>query len=158
MKKLKLPIIILCTFTIGFLLGAAAIHRPIPGAPVELPPPRKPWIPKDITGLIGSAGIRMLAGNLEMIPTVILETDTTFALSVSSSKTRPHFVIVPKKDIADTSTITAGDSPYLMDIFLTARQIIEKEGLHDYRIYTNGPGLQTVGYLHFHLVGKRPSH
>ena len=106
-------------------------------------------------GLMGSVGIRTLAGHLKMVPFVVLETDRTFAMTVSATKTEVHYVLVPKKDIRDISEISAEDEPYLIDIFLTARQLVEKQGLHDYRIYTNGPGLQKVSYLHFHLVGKR---
>jgi diadenosine tetraphosphate (Ap4A) HIT family hydrolase len=65
---------------------------------------------------------------------------------------------VPKKDIRDISQVSAEDKLYLTDVFLVARQLVEKEGLRDYRIYTNGAGRQSVSYLHFHLVGERESH
>ena len=155
MNKFKFIAAIVFSVAGGFLLGAASIHRPIPNAPVELPPARKPWDPKDVMGLIGSLGIRALAGRLETLPLVALETDRTFALAVSTGKTKVHYVLVPKKDIRDIDEIAPGDEPYLTDVFLTARQLVEKEGLYNYRIYTNGPGRQSVGYLHFHLVGER---
>jgi histidine triad (HIT) family protein len=155
MKKFTFITAILFSLGAGFVLGAASIHRSIPNAPVELPPAREPWNPKDFMGIIGSLGIRALAGHLEKVPLVVLETDRTFALTVSRSKKRVHYVIVPKKDIRDIGEISPGDEPYLMDVFFTARQLVDKEGLYDYRIYTNGPGRQTVGYLHFHLLGDR---
>jgi diadenosine tetraphosphate (Ap4A) HIT family hydrolase len=155
MNKFKLIAAILVAFSGGFLFGAASIHRPIPNAPLELPPVRKPWNPKDIMGLLASVGIRTLSGHLETAPLVVLETDKTFAISVSRSKTTAHYVLVPKKDIHDIGKISIEDESYLTDVFLTARQLVEKEGLHNYRIYTNGPGLQSVSYLHFHLIGKR---
>jgi histidine triad (HIT) family protein len=155
MNKLKFIVAIVISLAGGFLLGAVSIHRPILNAPLELPPARNPWNAKDVMGLMGSVGIRTLAGHLKMVPFVVLETDRTFAMTVSATKTEVHYVLVPKKDIRDISEISAEDEPYLIDIFLTARQLVEKQGLHDYRIYTNGPGLQKVSYLHFHLVGKR---
>ena len=155
MNKLKFIVAIVISLAGGFLFGAASIHRPILNAPLELPPARNPWNAKDVMGLMGSVGIRTLAGHLKMVPFVVLETDRTFAMTVSATKTEVHYVLVPKKDIRDISEISAEDEPYLIDIFLTARQLVEKQGLHDYRIYTNGPGLQKVSYLHFHLVGKR---
>ena len=155
MNKLKFIAAIVFSLAGGFFFGAASIHRPILNAPLELPPARKPWNPKDVMGLIGSVGIRTLAGHLEMVPFVVLETDRTFAITVSAAKTEAHYVLVPKKDIRDISEISAEDAPYLINVFLTARQLVEKQGLHDYQIYANGPGLQSVGYLHFHLVGKR---
>ena len=146
---------IMVTFAVGFLLGAAAIHRPIPHAPLELPPARKPWSPTDVLGLIGSVGIRNFAGHLEGIPSVVAETDRTFALSIPDPRYRVHYVLVPKKDIHDAGQISAEDEPYLTDLFLVARHLAEKEGLKSYRLYTNAGDLQTVGYLHFHLVGRR---
>ena len=139
----------------GFLLGAAAIHRPIGDQPWQPPPLRKPWVPADAAGLVGSAGIRALAGHLTLLPKVILETDKSFGLEVSGPKTHAHYVIVPKKDIRDSGRITQDDGSYLTDIFLTARVLVERENLRAYRIYTTGAGLQSVGYLHFHLVGRR---
>jgi len=156
MRKFGLIAAIAFSLAAGFLFGAASIHRPIPNAPLELPPARKPWNPKDAMGLIASVGIRTLAGHLQTIPFVVLETDRTFAVTVSG--TRAHYVLVPKKDIRDISQVSAEDELYLTDVFLVARQLVEKEGLRDYRIYTNGAGRQSVGYLHFHLVGERESH
>jgi len=153
--KGRIAAAILVSLAAGFLLGAAAIHRPIPHAPVELPPARKPWSPTDVLGLIGSIGIRGLAGHLESLPSVVAETDRTFALSIPDRRYEVHYVIVPKKDIRDAGQISAEDQPYLTDLFLVARHLAEKERLKGYRLYTNGGDLQTVGYLHFHLVGRR---
>jgi histidine triad (HIT) family protein len=154
MKRL-IAAAILLTFAIGFLFGAASIHRPIPHAPLELPPARNPWSPQDVLGLIGSIGIRDLAGHLEGIPSVVEETDRTFALSVPDPRYKVHYVIVPKKDIRDAGQISAEDQPYLTDIFLMARHLAEKDSLKTYRLYTNAGDFQSVGYLHFHLVGRR---
>jgi len=154
MKRL-IAAAIMVSFAIGFLSGAASIHRPIPHAPLELPPARNPWSIQGVLGLIGSIGIRDLAGHLEGIPSVVAETDRTFALSVPDPRYRIHYVLVPKKDIRDAGQISAEDQPYLIDIFLMARHLAEKDSLQSYRLYTNAGGLQTVGYLHFHLVGRR---
>lgn len=145
------------TFAAGFVLGAAAIHRPIPDAPIELPPARTPWKPKDVAGLVGSIGIRTLAHHLTKLPFVVVETDKTFALSMwSRSRIWRHYVIVPKKDLRDIGSLSSEDESYLTDVFLVTRHLIERDHLRDYRFYTNGPGPQAVAYLHFHLVAKRP--
>lgn len=157
MPRLRAGVVvsILLTFLIGFLLGAASIHRPIPRAPVELPPARHPWSARDVLGLVGSLGIRALAGRLEAMPSVAVETDRTFALALPARENRVHYVIVPKKDISDIGQFSAEDQAYLTDVFLVAGRLAEKERLKGYRIYTNGGNLQTVAYLHFHLVGVR---
>ena len=155
MPRFRAAAVLSLTLLIGILLGAALIHRPIPNAPVELPPVRAPWNPKDVLGLLGSLGIRAMAGHLESIPGVVLETDRTFAIAIPARWNRVHYVLVPKKDIRDIRDISAEDQAYLTDAFLVARRLAEKEGLKSYRLYTNDRTLQTVAYLHFHLVGKR---
>ena len=155
MRKLGAAVVIFITLLAGVILGAAMIHRPIPNAPVELPPVRHPWNPKDVLGLLGSIGIREFAGHLENIPHIVLETDRTFAIEVPDRWGRVHFVLVPKKDIRDVGQITAEDQAYLTDVFLTARHLAEKERLYGYRLYTNDRHLQSVAYLHFHLIGRR---
>jgi diadenosine tetraphosphate (Ap4A) HIT family hydrolase len=155
MKRAWLAALVLVSLAIGFLLGAASIHRPIPNAPLELPPARSPWNSRDILGLLGSIGIRNLAGHLEGIPSVAVETDRTFAISLPAGRNRFHYVLVPKKDIRDIGQISAEDEPYLTDLFLTARHLAEKEGLKNYRLYMNDRGLQSVAYLHFHMIGRR---
>jgi len=146
---------ILLPFLIGFLLGAALMHRPIPNAPVELPPARHPWNPKDVLGLLGSLGIRAMAGHLESIPGVVVETDRTFAIALPARGNQVHYVLVPKKDIRDIGQVSSEDQAYLTDAFLVARHLAEKESLKSYRLSTNDRSLQTVAYLHFHLVGDR---
>jgi diadenosine tetraphosphate (Ap4A) HIT family hydrolase len=155
MGRTKTLILVVLSGGVGFLLGASSISRPIPNAPIELPVARSPLNPKDVMGLIGSIGIRTLAGRLGYVPFVVLETERTFVLSVPTSKNEVHYVLVPKKDIRDPGQLSAEDQPYLVDIFLTARGLIEKEGLVDYRIYANGRGRQRVSYMHFHLVGRK---
>lgn len=149
--------VLVLTFAVGFVLGAAAIHRPMPDAPLELPPARTPWKPKDVAGLVGSIGIRTLAHHLTKLPFVVVETDKTFALTMwSQSRIWKHYVIVPKKDLRDIGSLSPADAGYLTDVFLVARHLIERDHLRDYRFYTNGPGPQAVAYLHFHLIAKRP--
>ena len=153
--RLRTAIVLSLTFLFGILLGAALIHRPIPNAPVELPPARQPWNPKDVLGLVGSLGIRTMAGHLTLIPGVVVETDRTFAIAIPARRNRFHYVLVPKKDIRDLGQITAEDQAYLTDVFLVARRLAEKEHLKSFRLYTNDRSLQTVAYLHFHLAGRR---
>ena len=156
MKRTWFAASLLLCLAIGFLLGAAAIHRPIPNAPLELPPARHPWNPKDVLGLIGSLGIRELAGHLDAVPSVVMETDRTFVIELPPDwRHHVHYVLVPKKDIRDVGQISAEDQPYLTDVFLTARVLAEKEHLYGYRLYTNDRALQSVSYLHFHLIGRR---
>ena len=104
---------------------------------------------KDLAGLLASVGIQRMPG---IIPFIAFETDKTIAVKLPFQKTRFHYVIVPKKDIKNIGELREEDASYLIDAFLVARHIIEKEKLTRYRIFTNGPCYQDVTYLHFHLV------
>jgi len=139
----------------GFVLGVLAVYQPRPIPGIQLPPARNPLKPKELAGIIGAAGIKGLSGHLAFLPRVTLETDKTVVLDTSLSKNRVHYVLIPKKDIQNIGTISSEDREYLMDMFLVIRKLTEREKLYDYRVYTNGPGYQTVAYLHFHLTGKR---
>jgi diadenosine tetraphosphate (Ap4A) HIT family hydrolase len=88
------------------------------------------------------------------MPFLVIETDKTIAMKLPLPHKRIHYLIIPKKDIKDIGKISEADTQYLTDAFFVARQIIEQQNLSRYEIYTNGPGLQTVTYLHFHLVSK----
>jgi diadenosine tetraphosphate (Ap4A) HIT family hydrolase len=63
-------------------------------------------------------------------------------------------VVIPKKDIKNVGSLSDEDMVYLTDAFSAMRWIVNKEGLTDYQIHTNGRGLQEVTYLHFHLVAE----
>ena len=102
--------------------------------------------PEDLAGLLASVAIQRMPG---IIPFIAFETDKTIAIKLPLQKTRIHYVIIPKKDIKNIGELSGDDSSYLTDIFLVARQIIEKEKLTRYRIYTNGPSYQDVTYCIF---------
>jgi hypothetical protein len=42
----------------------------------------------------------------------------------------------------------------LTDVFKVMSEIIREKSLVDYQVITNGPGYQSVSYLHFHLTGR----
>ena len=104
--------------------------------------------PADLAGLLASVGIQKFPG---LIPSVVLETDKTIVIVHPFDKDATHYLIIPKKDIKNIGEISEADLPYLDDVFFVARRIIEKKRLVKYRLSTNGPGLQDVTYLHFHL-------
>jgi histidine triad (HIT) family protein len=65
-----------------------------------------------------------------------------------------HYVIIPKKDIKNIADISEADTEYIMDAYAVIRDIIQEEGLKEYKVYTNGPGYQSVNYLHFHILAE----
>jgi diadenosine tetraphosphate (Ap4A) HIT family hydrolase len=47
-----------------------------------------------------------------------------------------------------------GRNTFVQRRFAVMGEIIREKNLTDYQIMTNGPGYQTVSYLHFHLVAR----
>jgi hypothetical protein len=105
---------------------------------------------KELAGLLTSAGITRAAPLLKPIR----ETDKCVAITHPRPEGRVHVVLFPKRDIKDIADITPADEPYVMDCLQVIRALVREQGLHDYRVLTNGPGLQQITYLHFHLISK----
>jgi len=90
----------------------------------------------------------------DSLPFVIAETDKSVVIKHPFPYARIHYTIVPKKDIKDIGTVSDADWTYVRDAMEVAQVIIDRARLRAYRIMTNGPGLQSVTYLHFHLISN----
>ncbi|KAJ8261507.1 hypothetical protein COCON_G00172300 [Conger conger] len=69
-----------------------------------------------------------------------------------------HFLVVPKKPIAQLSTVEEGDAALLGHLMLVAKQCAEKVGLpKGYRVVLNegSDGGQSVYHIHLHVLGGR---
>ena len=71
-----------------------------------------------------------------------------------------HLLVCPKKHIPTLNDVQAEDSALLAHLFVTARKLAEKFGVHQsgYRTVFNvnaGAG-QTIYHLHLHVIGGRP--
>lgn len=105
----------------------------------------------DLTGLMGSVGMLRFG---HVLPFVVTETDLSVVIKNPFPTARIHYVIVPKKDIKDLTTIRDEDYIYVDDAMRIIRTLVNEEHLRSYRVFSNGPGLQDVTYLHFHLVSN----
>lgn len=106
---------------------------------------------QEIAGLVTSAAILRAPF---LIPDVVLESDTCLAIRHPKAKARIHFVLFPKHDTKNITTLTPADSPYLLGCYALARELILRDKLQAYRFYTNGPQFQEIAYLHFHLIAE----
>ena len=106
---------------------------------------------KEFLGLLGSVGMQKFGG---AIPLVIKETDKTVAIVHPRPQARVHYVVIPKIDIKDIGDIKEGSEPYVVDAFGVIAELVRENDLSKYRIITNGPGYQSVAYLHFHLLAN----
>jgi len=151
MKTFKILILILFSISVGIVMGGYLFSQTQPRSLLSITRCRNCLTHADLLGLIASVGIQMFPG---LIPSVVYETDKTVVIRDPFSSGRIHYILFPKKDIKNIGEISETDAQYLMDIFLVARKMIEEEKLSKYRLLTNGPGLQDVTYLHFHLMAE----
>ncbi len=73
-----------------------------------------------------------------------------------------HVLIVPREHIRSAADLTGKHAALLGQMFALSAQIAREEGVADagYRLVTNSGAAagQSVGHLHFHLLGGRPMH
>ena len=103
----------------------------------------------ELAGLVTSAAILRAPF---LVPGVVLESDTCLAIRHPKPEARVHYVLFPKHDTRNITTLTPEDSPYVLGCFAMARDLIVRDKLKAYRLQTNGPALQDIAYLHFHLI------
>jgi histidine triad (HIT) family protein len=77
-----------------------------------------------------------------------------FVIEHPSPHARIHYIVVPKRDIKSIGELSDSDAEYLADVFKVISDIVREKNLVDYQVVTNGPGYQSVSYLHFHLTGR----
>ncbi|HXW34939.1 MAG TPA: histidine triad nucleotide-binding protein [Acidimicrobiales bacterium] len=70
-----------------------------------------------------------------------------------------HVLVVPIRHIQDAGTLGSTDSEALLDLFMTARQVADNEGVAEggFRLLFNvGEDAQnSVPHLHLHVLGGR---
>ncbi|MFZ7103418.1 MAG: histidine triad nucleotide-binding protein [Peptococcaceae bacterium] len=97
--------------------------------------------------------------NKEIPTQIVYEDDTVIAFNDIAPQAPVHVLVIPKKHVADITSLEETELPLLAHIFKILRQIAKEKGIEDegYRIVNNCKdyGGQTVGHLHFHLLGGR---
>lgn len=137
---------------IGLVLGGHVFSDTQPRSFLKLHDCRQTCLnTNELAGLIGSVGIQRASG---LMPKVVKETEKTMVIVHPKPRAKYHYVIIPKKDIKNIEDITPEDLSYLADAFALAGELIRESGITKYRLVTNGPGYQSVTYLHFHLAGR----
>ncbi len=100
---------------------------------------------------------KIIAG--EIPSTKVYEDDYVLAFRDIEPQAPQHIIIIPKTHISSANEITAENSAVIGKIFETAAKIAKDLGFNEngYRIVNNcgTDGGQTVGHIHFHLLGGR---
>jgi histidine triad (HIT) family protein len=90
---------------------------------------------------------------------VVHSSDGVLAFRDVNPQAPTHLVVIPKDHVASAALLTDEHAPVLAEIFQTAAQLAEAEGIDrtGWRFLTNiGPDAgQSVFHLHFHLLGGR---
>ena len=117
----------LFAFILGLVLGAWLFRDVQPRHPFAARRPHSPASYEEVLGYLGSAAMD-----------------------------KDHYVIVPKRDIRDVAQLAKGDEASLVDAFAVIGKLARQTKMDHYKVVTNSPAEQDVGYLHFHLVKVDP--
>jgi histidine triad (HIT) family protein len=148
----KTPLAVAVSLLIGILVGGYVFSDTTPRPILAFRSCKTSCLnKKELIGLIASVGIQKLP---QAIPHVVLETDKTLVIRHPFPEARIHYVLIPKRDIRNIAEVSEADAPFLMDLFSTVGELVRRDHLTSYRVFTNGPGYQQMTYLHFHLVAK----
>jgi hypothetical protein len=150
MPRARAILLAVVSLAIGVVIGGNLFAKTQPRSLIALHPCTNCLSPKELAGLLASVGIQQLPG---FVPFAAVETEKTVAIRLPTGA-RVHYVLFPKRDLKDIGDFSEDSAPYLVDIYRVARTLIEREHLTTYIFITNGPGYQSVRYLHFHLQGK----
>lgn len=89
----------------------------------------------------------------------VYEDELVFAFRDIEPQAPVHILIIPKVHIASANELNEENSAIVGHIFNVAAKIAKSEGIAEggYRIVNNcgADGGQTVGHLHFHMLGGR---
>jgi hypothetical protein len=139
---------VLGIFALGVIVGGYLFRDVRPRSFLAIDRCDHCWEPNQIAGLVGAV---VTLRDPHAIPGIVLETDKSIAFVNPGRNPRPHYVVIPKKDIPDAGSFTKGDEAYLIDAYAVMGQLARELGMRHYTITTRGAGEQTVRYLHFHL-------
>lgn len=95
----------------------------------------------------------------EIPSTFLYESDKVVAFKDAAPQAPFHALVIPKKHIPSLDALTPEDADLLGELVEAIQKVARDAGLPDkgYRVVTNigQDGGQTVGHLHFHLLGGR---
>ncbi len=88
----------------------------------------------------------------------VYEDEMVYAFRDINPQAPTHILVIPKAHMASVAEVNGENSGVVARIFEVIPRIAEAEGLtNGYRVVSNcGPDAgQTVGHLHFHILGGR---
>lgn len=101
----------------------------------------------EVAGLLASIGLQKFSG---AVPRSVKETEKTVAIEYQPG----WFVVFPKQDGTDAAALNESDIAYLADIYAVMGELVRERRMTNWQIFTNGPDIQHIRYLHFHLMDR----
>ena len=102
-----------------------------------------------VLGLLTSAGLHLAPG---LMPDIVARNPECVGIRSPRPEARIDLVFFPVRDIKDLLDLAPGDQRYLLGCLALMREVVQQQGLHNWRVYTNGAGVQEIAYLHLHLI------
>lgn len=100
--------------------------------------------------------------NGEIPAQIVYQDESIIAFKDIDPKAPTHVLLIPKKHIDSLQTATVEDLQLLAQVQLVIPKIASELGIAErgYRVVTNvgSEGGQTVGHLHYHILGGRQLH
>lgn len=90
--------------------------------------------------------------------TLIYEDEKVIAFNDINPQAPVHYLVIPKIHIESVDFIDEDNKELMGHIIFVASKLAKEQGLGSgYRIINNcgSDGGQTVGHIHFHILGKR---
>ncbi len=103
----------------------------------------------ELLALLASAGLHLAPGAM---PDMVARSPQCIGIRNPRPEARLDLVFFPTRDMRNLLDVTPDDEPYLMGCLALMRKVAEERHLRNWRIFSNGPGMQEIAYLHLHLV------
>ena len=91
---------------------------------------------------------------------IVYEDELSLAFHDINGQAPVHVLVIPKRQIESLEHASAEDAALLGHLQIVAQQVARQLGIHEsgYRVVMNcgADGGQSVGHLHYHVLGGRP--
>lgn len=150
---MKLILIIILIFCLGFAIGGLLFCKVQPRSIFSRLKCEQCFLidHKEVKGMLASLGFQFTPN---WAPRWITSTEKCVVIKHPRPIGEYHVVAFPRKDIKNIGEMNQEDIPFVVDCLLTLQKLIQENHLRNYRIFTNGPDIQEVTLLHFHLVSN----
>ena len=97
--------------------------------------------------------------NKEIPSNIVFENESVIAFDDLNPVAPVHILVVPKKHMTDIMDVNNDDMHYLMEVYKAIQNIVKEKEIEEsgFRIVNNcgENGGQTVGHIHFHIIGGK---